>query len=905
MDGVQFYGPGGVTGSDIISELVYGLSVSVDALKAGAGQLSVVKAVATTAPALSGLPVIDGYQTVADDVVLLTAQASPADNGLWSTFPGAWDRPKDFATGQIVTSRTAVASAGTVNAGTMWALQVAASVVVGTTAQTWVNAPVAGLTAALAAKLPKTSAPISLRDYFSPLALWATGAQFQAAINDAAAAGRPLDCTGNPGQKIADLGAGSAAVVLSIPNGTEILSNGAVVESAASGFPNSAFGAYAFMRNAGWATGNYLTTANASSDIHIRGLWFRRTVDMAGTEGPYDGAVAIRYATRNVVVEDCVFEGAATAVIMEGGVDFAVRNCLAYSQSDAAFRVVNGNGTTTGASRAQKGVLSGCWSVNVGTKLDGVTQVPNPSGPLGSAFVVHQPGSRVENCGAVNPWYNAFETGGSVRGIGIDGFKVHVDIAGRTGNILLADCGDFSVANVDIQIHNGATATVNIAGTIGSGNGIGQQDLMLSGIRGYNSYSAAGFYPVLIAMAGDCSNITIEGVSARGMGLNLLPNATSTGNTVHGANIRQAAQAGLYVAKGLNWTIRNVRAIDCGADTTQADSVRVGIVLDQLGAGALVTDNRSDGARYAYYVNAGATINWDRNFGTGAVGTLLTTNNPVLVRPGWVSQQEIVAPDLSASGLTGATAGGRFVGATAAGAPVAGTFAVRDFVVDANGVVWVCTVAGTPGTWVNAATPAGTFELVGWNRFVPAVIGADYSGEPFAGGTRTTGQVFGQLVVAPLYSGPTAVTISSLSVNVATAAAGALYRMGLWTVTNQANPYAWAPAKWADLLVDAGTVDCSTTGNKVLALGVAQVIPANTWFAVGGVQQGSAGAAQTVGNTPGIGAFTPFGITAAGAGIVGSAAIGLSMAGVSGALGNVTPGAAVAVGHGVGFHRSA
>jgi len=51
---------------------------------------------------------------------------------------------------------------------------------------------------------------------------------------------------------------------------------------------------------------------------------------------------------------------------------------------------------------------------------------------------------------------------------------------------------------------------------------------------------------------------------------------------------------------------------------------------------------------------------------------------------------------------TGATAAARFMGGTTTGAPVAGTFAVGDFVIAQNGKLWICTVAGTPGTWVDA-----------------------------------------------------------------------------------------------------------------------------------------------------------------------------------------------------------
>lgn len=58
-------------------------------------------------------------------------------------------------------------------------------------------------------------------------------------------------------------------------------------------------------------------------------------------------------------------------------------------------------------------------------------------------------------------------------------------------------------------------------------------------------------------------------------------------------------------------------------------------------------------------------------------------------------------------GLTGATAATRYVGATASGAPASGTFAVGDFIIDQSGSIYVCTVAGSPGTWTQVGgTPA-------------------------------------------------------------------------------------------------------------------------------------------------------------------------------------------------------
>lgn len=69
-------------------------------------------------------------------------------------------------------------------------------------------------------------------------------------------------------------------------------------------------------------------------------------------------------------------------------------------------------------------------------------------------------------------------------------------------------------------------------------------------------------------------------------------------------------------------------------------------------------------------------------------------------------------PVIAASGLTGATAGGRFVGATASGSPVTGTFVAGDYVVDLSGKFWICTTGGSPGTWVqlgaSTVTSSGT-----------------------------------------------------------------------------------------------------------------------------------------------------------------------------------------------------
>ena len=57
-------------------------------------------------------------------------------------------------------------------------------------------------------------------------------------------------------------------------------------------------------------------------------------------------------------------------------------------------------------------------------------------------------------------------------------------------------------------------------------------------------------------------------------------------------------------------------------------------------------------------------------------------------------------------GLSGATSAVRFVGGTQTGAPTSGTFDVGDYVVAQDGGIFVCSAAGSPGTWSGTETVA-------------------------------------------------------------------------------------------------------------------------------------------------------------------------------------------------------
>ena len=77
----------------------------------------------------------------------------------------------------------------------------------------------------------------------------------------------------------------------------------------------------------------------------------------------------------------------------------------------------------------------------------------------------------------------------------------------------------------------------------------------------------------------------------------------------------------------------------------------------------------------------------------------------------WTGEDK--ASDFKATGLPGATAASRYAGATASGAPTTGTFAVGDYVVDQTGKIYVCTVAGTPGTWVQVGATTTSVTMGG------------------------------------------------------------------------------------------------------------------------------------------------------------------------------------------------
>lgn len=108
----------------------------VDAVAAGAGNapFESVKAVATTNQTLTGLtPAIDGVTLTAGARVLLTAQTTGTQNGIYVVAAGAWVRAADAdATAEMMPGKQVFVNEGTTYGDSVWAITNDAPVVIGT-----------------------------------------------------------------------------------------------------------------------------------------------------------------------------------------------------------------------------------------------------------------------------------------------------------------------------------------------------------------------------------------------------------------------------------------------------------------------------------------------------------------------------------------------------------------------------------------------------------------------------------------------------------------------------------------------------------------------------------------------------------------------------------------------------
>lgn len=220
----------------------------------------------------------------------------------------------------------------------------------------------------------------------------------------------------------------------------------------------------------------------------------------------------------------------------------------------------------------------------------------------------------------------------------------------------------------------------------------------------------------------------LASISAAGLG-------TFTGLTVNGAT---TGIGGTFEARGPGVANTNAARILLQSTT---GSIYIQPGDDQGGTpvdGALYFRNKL-GTAFGQFDPGSATQTWTLN-------PSLATNKALVVK-GLASQsgslQEwqnssnvslaiisaaglLGAVTLAATGLTGAVSPTRYVGGTASAAPSTGTFVVGDFVIALTGHIFICTVGGTPGTWVeafptNMVTTDTTQSISGFKTFTNKV----------------------------------------------------------------------------------------------------------------------------------------------------------------------------------------
>lgn len=202
---------------------------------------------------------------------------------------------------------------------------------------------------------------------------------------------------------------------------------------------------------------------------------------------------------------------------------------------------------------------------------------------------------------------------------------------------------------------------------------------------------------------------------------------------------------------------------------------------------------------------------WSDNFGTKTVDIPSSTGIAALTA-------------FKANGLTGATAASRYAGATASGAPGSGTFTVGDFVVDQSGKIWICTAAGSPGTWVSLVPVVARGASV---SYTPSNPTATASGSLVAMGLGAT------CTFTPAGTGIVAATVSGFW-NTATASVNGVLSARYGTGTAPVNGAASSGTRWGTGNSDP-SINAARTQSGAVPFSFTQVITGLTlstayWF---------------------------------------------------------------------------
>ena len=110
----------------------------VDSIANNTTWKTAVRAATTSNITLSGTQSIDGVSVIVGDRVLVKAQTTQSDNGIYVVASGAWTRASDSSTGAQIVSEAVFVTSGTANADTQW-VNTNTSITLGTTSITYIQ----------------------------------------------------------------------------------------------------------------------------------------------------------------------------------------------------------------------------------------------------------------------------------------------------------------------------------------------------------------------------------------------------------------------------------------------------------------------------------------------------------------------------------------------------------------------------------------------------------------------------------------------------------------------------------------------------------------------------------------------------------------------------------------------
>ncbi len=157
---------------------------------------------------------------------------------------------------------------------------------------------------------------------------------------------------------------------------------------------------------------------------------------------------------------------------------------------------------------------------------------------------------------------------------------------------------------------------------------------------------------------------------------------------------------GTIITANLNANDQTILKLDQASGNSNLNNAMMTYQSGSTGGDYVLKGGVSGDTNSRFGLTSGGKLNWGS--GSASYDTdLYRASAGVLQSDSIFTGQGIIA-----SGLTGATAASRYVGATISGAPTSGSFNSGDFIVDRTGTFWICTATGSPGTWTQVATAA-------------------------------------------------------------------------------------------------------------------------------------------------------------------------------------------------------